>query len=265
SSTSNTRIERLWVEVGSQFARCWRAFFYRLENCHCLDRKNAQHLWLLHYLFLDMINEDCDEFRRTWNIKPISGEGHNKSPEVPYKAFDDYDDVHPSVLEAYYGTHGSPRQHTENGTGAGQLQDEDVPAADSDVEVDADDGESDFSEDDNEEMAAAIAEACSANLNHKPVPVPKHECPFGKDEKLMGLFSDALYKANASGFIPQGYGLLEDEWENGVYPSFEILKSGRRGGRQLRIDLPDVIWRARAELWGRGLAILNQINFMTEG
>jgi hypothetical protein len=28
SSTFNTRIERLWVEVGSQFARRWRAFFF---------------------------------------------------------------------------------------------------------------------------------------------------------------------------------------------------------------------------------------------
>ncbi|KIO01839.1 hypothetical protein M404DRAFT_149003 [Pisolithus tinctorius Marx 270] len=36
SSTRNCRIERLWVEVGSQFARRWRAFFARLEcwNCH---------------------------------------------------------------------------------------------------------------------------------------------------------------------------------------------------------------------------------------
>jgi ABC-type Fe3+ transport system permease subunit len=28
-STHNTRIERLWVEVGTQFARAWRAFFIR--------------------------------------------------------------------------------------------------------------------------------------------------------------------------------------------------------------------------------------------
>ena len=31
SSTHNTQIERLWVEVGTQFARSWRAFFFRLE------------------------------------------------------------------------------------------------------------------------------------------------------------------------------------------------------------------------------------------
>lgn len=32
SSTRNTRIERLWLEVGTQFARAWRAFFSRLED-----------------------------------------------------------------------------------------------------------------------------------------------------------------------------------------------------------------------------------------
>ncbi|KAK6984404.1 hypothetical protein R3P38DRAFT_3332842 [Favolaschia claudopus] len=47
SSTHNTRIERLWVEVGSQFARRWRAFFYRLEALHGLDCRNLHHLWLI--------------------------------------------------------------------------------------------------------------------------------------------------------------------------------------------------------------------------
>lgn len=82
SSTFNTRIERLWVEVGSQFARSWRAFFLRLERLHHLDRKNPHHLWLLHRLFLDSINDDCRAFQEDWNTHPIAGEGHNKSPAV---------------------------------------------------------------------------------------------------------------------------------------------------------------------------------------
>ncbi|KAF8131304.1 hypothetical protein K438DRAFT_839559 [Mycena galopus ATCC 62051] len=81
SSTNNTRIERLWVEVGSQFARRWRAFFYRLEALHGLDRSNPRHLWLLHFLFLDRINADCETFRAEWNCHPISGKGHDQSPE----------------------------------------------------------------------------------------------------------------------------------------------------------------------------------------
>ncbi|KIM60740.1 hypothetical protein SCLCIDRAFT_36106, partial [Scleroderma citrinum Foug A] len=59
SSTRNCRIERLWVEVGSQFARRWRAFFTCLERIHLLDAQNPTHLWLLHTLFLDDIGHDC--------------------------------------------------------------------------------------------------------------------------------------------------------------------------------------------------------------
>lgn len=84
SSTHNTRIERLWVEVGSQFARRWRAFFLRLERLHFLDRTNPHHLFLLHILFLDDINDDCDEFKRYWNTHPIVGEGHHQTPNVNF-------------------------------------------------------------------------------------------------------------------------------------------------------------------------------------
>lgn len=83
SSTRHTRIERLWVEVGSQFVRRWRAFFIRLEELHCLDRRNPTHLWLLHLLFLELINKDCKVFQATWNVHPLSGSGtHDMSPSV---------------------------------------------------------------------------------------------------------------------------------------------------------------------------------------
>jgi hypothetical protein len=83
SSTHNTRIERLWVEVGSQFARMWRAFFLRLEQFHHLDRKNPHHLWVLHILFLTEINMDCKAFQASWNSKPLTGtKGKNRSPNV---------------------------------------------------------------------------------------------------------------------------------------------------------------------------------------
>jgi hypothetical protein len=82
SSTHNSQIARLWVEVGTQFARCWKAFFLQLEGHHQLDRYDSQHLWLLHFLFLNLINKDCDNFKETWNTHPISGEGHYQSPNV---------------------------------------------------------------------------------------------------------------------------------------------------------------------------------------
>lgn len=72
------------MEVGSQFARSWRAFFYRLEYRHGLDVSNPNHLWLLHELYLEPINSDCDTFVSDWNAHPISGEGHDQSPQVRY-------------------------------------------------------------------------------------------------------------------------------------------------------------------------------------
>jgi hypothetical protein len=82
-STRNTRIERLWLEVGTQFCRRWKAFFLRLERLHHLDRSNPYHLWLLHFLFLDDINHDCEIFQKEWNCHPISGQAANdKSPDV---------------------------------------------------------------------------------------------------------------------------------------------------------------------------------------
>lgn len=87
SSTRNTRIERTWGEVGSQFARCWRAFFTRLETEYFLDVANPAHLWLLTTIFLDDLNADCAQFVQDWNAHAISGTRTNeKSPRVsPYK------------------------------------------------------------------------------------------------------------------------------------------------------------------------------------
>ena len=82
SSASNTRVERLWVEVGRHFARLWRGFFTRLERNHKLNRKDPEHIWVLQFLFMGEIQRDCDEFRRDWNSHPLFGRGHNRSPLV---------------------------------------------------------------------------------------------------------------------------------------------------------------------------------------
>ena len=87
-SVFNTRIERLWVEVGRRFVRQWRAFFIRLERCHLLERNNPQHRWLLHHLFLDSINEDCQSFCDEWNSHPLSGAAGGSSPNVSYLMVD---------------------------------------------------------------------------------------------------------------------------------------------------------------------------------
>ncbi|KAJ7467269.1 hypothetical protein B0H11DRAFT_1726227, partial [Mycena galericulata] len=91
----------------------------------------------------------------------------------------------------------------------------------------------------------------------------KHANPFD-DEDSMQLFYDSLEAAIRDELVPSGYGLLPEERGDEGYPTFEILKSGRRGGRQLRIALPGSIWRPRAEMWGHALAILEQITYANE-
>ncbi len=72
----------MWLEVGTQFAIYWRAFFTRLERRHALDPEKPSHLWLLHLLFLDEINKSCMAFQQEWNHHPISGAGRNQTPAV---------------------------------------------------------------------------------------------------------------------------------------------------------------------------------------
>ncbi|KAJ6511625.1 hypothetical protein DFH09DRAFT_941989, partial [Mycena vulgaris] len=261
-STHNTRIERLWVEVGSQFARRWRAFFYRLEALHNLDRTNPNHLWLLHYLFLDMINRDCDEFQAEWNSHPISGAGHDESPNDMFLLgqlehgvyIDDCDGVHPDIIRDLYGVHGAVIQCAPGETGAGQLDDEEVPLLGDNV--------LDLDQEDWEDMIDGVGAANKHQFHHEPVPVPKHSNPFS--DGALQIFYTSLAEANRLQIIPPGYGLRQDEWVDGAYPAFEILKSGRKGTKELRIALPDSVWRPRAQLWGRALAVLNQLTYMLD-
>jgi hypothetical protein len=61
------RIERVWVDVTVQFGAKWAELFQNLE-IHCaLNINSRDHIWLLHYLFLPTINQDCAAFVRTWN------------------------------------------------------------------------------------------------------------------------------------------------------------------------------------------------------
>ncbi|KAJ7207543.1 hypothetical protein GGX14DRAFT_366075, partial [Mycena pura] len=258
-STHNTRIERLWVEVGSQFARRWRAFFYRLEALHGLERKDPHHLWLLHFLFLDMLNEDCAKFQAEWNAHPISREGHDQSPNDMFFLgrtmdgvyVDDCEGVHPDVISQYYGRHGPVRERAAGETGAGQLADETIPMVEADQELD---------EDDYVGLEEQIEGAHESNFHHEAVAVPKHASPFSGEAAQ--VFEDALEQVQAANIVPAGYGLLENEWDEGVYPSFEILKSGRQSGKELRIALPDSIWRPRAILWGQALDVMNNVSYI---
>ncbi|KAJ7620448.1 hypothetical protein FB45DRAFT_754668, partial [Roridomyces roridus] len=251
-STHNTRIERLWVEVGRQFARRWRAFFYRLESLHGLDRSNAAHLWLLHRLFLHLINEDCAEFQCEWNAHPISGAGHDRSPNDMFLLgklqhgvyLDDCVGLSPETIQQLYGVHGPEQQRGVHQTGAGHLSDED----------DDDGGWQDVIE--------GVEAANEHHFHHEPVSVPKHKSPF--DDDALNIFDATLVEANRLDIIPPGYGMRPEEWDEELYPAYEILKSGRKGSKQLHVALPDSIWRPRAQLWVRALAVMDHLMYTLE-
>jgi len=82
-STQNSRIEHIWVKLGTQFVCWWCGFFVHCERCHHLNIENINHLWLLQRLFLGPIDGDCEVFHQEWNLHPISGPTtNNKSPQV---------------------------------------------------------------------------------------------------------------------------------------------------------------------------------------
>jgi len=283
-STRNTRIERQWVEVGTQFCRAWRAFFYRLEEEHQLERGNAQHLWLLHYLFLDMINDDCQVFVQHWNNHPLSKLGHKQSPEVsnllPAVSLaladfcgkdirfmgmqengvyvEDLPDVDVQHLNDHYGTHGRPRGD-DGSNGAGLLQDEDIPAlpiGDSNID---DEYESDGKED-----FVDIEEPYLENFNIRSVPVPKHASPFRSDDDHT-LFEEAFSAVYESKIVPAGYGVLQEEWAGLEYASQYMIKSNRRGVKEIQVSIPKAVWLPRAALWAQGLDVMRRVLHLSEG
>ncbi len=59
-----------------------------LEHHHGLDIDNLNHLWLLHFLFLGMINEELIQFSEAWNHHKIQVRRcPNRSP-MDYYVFD---------------------------------------------------------------------------------------------------------------------------------------------------------------------------------
>ncbi|KAL0060477.1 hypothetical protein AAF712_012760, partial [Marasmius tenuissimus] len=95
------------------------------------------------------------------------------------------------------------------------------------------------------------------------VHVPRYPPPF--DTTQLELFARALTVADEQRLIPGGYGVRSEEWEDGEYPSYEVLRSGKKGTQELRVDLPDHIWRPRAEKWVQALDILNyMLEFVVE-
>ncbi|KAJ7118271.1 hypothetical protein C8R44DRAFT_625989 [Mycena epipterygia] len=240
-STRNTRVERLWVEVGSQFARCWRGFFSRLERLHKFDPHNPHHLWLLHHLFLADINKDCEEFQEQWNHHPISGKGHDQTPadmrligELKYGQYaDNFDDIHPDVV-GLYGDQGVCWF---------------LPGTERRADKEADD------------LDLAIAGDQDHHIRHDAIEVVENECPFAGEDSTALLFM-ALKEIELQGIVPRHFGVAEAEWEGQFYGETETVKIGRKN---VEIQLPFGIWWPRAVAWAQALETMVRIQAVENG
>lgn len=80
-SVHNTRIERLWRDVTASVGKYWKLKFELLEREHGLDINNRSHVWLLHHLYLNAINQDLMEFAERWNAHILRlSDSANRSP-----------------------------------------------------------------------------------------------------------------------------------------------------------------------------------------
>jgi hypothetical protein len=129
----------------------------------------------------------------------------------------------------------------------------------SDDEDDSDEMEDD--EEDFEEQIQQILESQEANIHHDPVPVPEHTDPFDSPQERQ-TFLTSLKIMCQEEIVPCGYQLNPDEWGENGYPSFEIIPAGRHKRKELRISLPDAVWRPRAELWAQAHHALSNIHYM---
>ena len=150
---------------------------------------------------------------------------------------DDFEDEDPSVLDRHYGVHGRVRPARAGETGAGYTEED---------EFDDDDGTL--------ELDPQIAEENAANMAHEPVNVPENVDPFPSDDHREAFWT-VLTQVREDEMIPQGFGLLPEEQEDGIYPSYEIITVGRRRA-EYTVELPNELWWARSVLWSQALDIL---------
>lgn len=71
-SVHNIRIERLWLDFTAGIGSKWKLFFQELEYQAGLDVDLPSHIWLLHYLFLDPLNQDIMDWANSWNNHKMS-------------------------------------------------------------------------------------------------------------------------------------------------------------------------------------------------
>lgn len=222
--------------MGRHFARLWRGFLTRLERNHKLNRGDPEHIWVLQFLFMGEIQQDCDEFRRDWNSHPLSGRGHNRSPLVSFQTHHvamllthlqdirllerlengvykgDSEEVHPSTLAQYCA-----------GVNSGDAQ----------------------------SITSKVAKGQEVHVRHPPVEAARSRSPFRSTLELEA-FQLALQQTTSNDLRPAYLGL------DLPYEPAETFYTGR-SKKGLTVPLPYDIWFPRILLWCRSIDLVTRI------
>lgn len=73
------------------------------------------------------------------------------------------------------------------------------------------------------------------------------------------MFNECLAQCLEDGIVPLGFNVRPEEWDDHGYPSFEIIKSGRCGTKELRVPLPIDDWLTKAQLWVQALVLMSTL------
>lgn len=187
---------------------------------------------------------------------------------------DPLDGVDEEELQQQYSVDGPERIRGPRQTGAGHLADEDddegwedEPQAEpgaSDSDIDTLSTLSFLSNTSNTgpsltpSAARRIHRNILPNIRHRAIPVARHEDPFAsRPTELQDAFFEALNEAcRDPNRVPAGYGVREDEWDDGEYSQLQYLSVGARR-EQMPIHLPYNIWYPRAVFWAKGIDLLS--------
>uniref|UniRef100_A0AAV2KRA3 Integrase core domain-containing protein n=1 Tax=Knipowitschia caucasica TaxID=637954 RepID=A0AAV2KRA3_KNICA len=85
ASTSNQRIESWWSIFRKQRSQFWIDFFGDLREKH-LFNGCQEHMSLVRYCFLDLLQKELDDYRRLWNTHTIRPVRQSRCPSCKPEA-----------------------------------------------------------------------------------------------------------------------------------------------------------------------------------
>ncbi|PPR01330.1 hypothetical protein CVT24_006332, partial [Panaeolus cyanescens] len=188
-SVHNIRIERLWVDFTAGVGAKWKQFFQQLEAEAGLNTDLGGHIWLVHTLFLNAINQDITEWACTWNSHKMQLPGLRSASPQELKWF--------SMLQDGVQGFGSDPAHGSS-TYEPSL-DDDMEPADIEgfgIDWDAYDEPRLRSHNALANQQDASEESVDPFVSHRPqrfslVSVEEDRCPFSSEE--LQEFTDRLH------------------------------------------------------------------------